>query len=237
MEQFYCFADSCVQNLANGGDSADWSCQNLQCTCRPGTTFCGGTPGSNLTNTINGLIGTLGIDCGVVNATTNTAACNFKQTTLQGLFGLKGLALNGCSFGECVRQDVIDSNGNVTDTPTEEHAAKSLSGGVIAGLAVVGALVLIAILLLLWGCFKQKAARRTRSDDDSGINISVEWDSMSYSVPSSGGAGWIGGLRRRKGASNDDKVVLDSVSGRVQAGQMMAILGPSGKSSNHCPFQ
>ncbi|KAF9464628.1 hypothetical protein BDZ94DRAFT_1256193 [Collybia nuda] len=228
VEQFYCAADSCVQNLGSGGDSTDWSCQNLQCTCRPGTTFCGGTVGSNLTNTINGLSGTLGIDCGVVNTTTNTATCNFKQTTLQGLFGLKGLTLNGCSFGECVRQSVIDSNGNVTDTPTEEHMTKPLSGGVIAGLAVVGGLLFVSLLLLLWGCFKQKAARRTRSDDDSGIHVSVEWDNLSYSVLSPDKTAWINSLRRQRGASNDDKVVLDSVSGRVQAGQMMAILGPSG---------
>ncbi|GLB35512.1 putative ABC-2 type transporter [Lyophyllum shimeji] len=229
VEQFFCQADSCNQTLGDGGASAKWACQNLHCTCREGTTFCGGVPSSNLVKTINGLSGFLDIDCGTVDGSTNTATCHFNQEVLQGLFPPSGLTLNGCSFGECVRQSVIDNGGNVTDTSPTTDGGKPLSGGVIAGLAVVGSLAFLALIFLLFGCIQQRKARRARLGDNPGIQVGVEWDAISYTVPGSG-ASILGKLRRRQGAANvnDDKVVLDNVSGKVQAGQMMAILGPSG---------
>lgn len=229
VEQFFCQADSCNQTLGNGGASAKWACQNLRCTCREGTTFCGGVPSSNLVKTINGLSGFLDIDCGSVDSSTKTATCHFNQQVLQGLFPPSGLTLNGCSFGECVRQSVIDNGGNGTDTSSTDVGGKSLSGGVIAGLAVVGGLVFLALAFLLFGCIKQRKARMAKFGDNVGIQVGVEWDAISYTVPGSSGAGILGTLRRRRGAGNvDDKAVLDSVSGNVQAGQMMAVLGPSG---------
>lgn len=41
VEQFYCTANSCSQTVS-GEASADWTCSNLQCTCRTNTSFCGG---------------------------------------------------------------------------------------------------------------------------------------------------------------------------------------------------
>ncbi|KAF8061676.1 hypothetical protein FPV67DRAFT_1509891 [Lyophyllum atratum] len=230
VEQFYCQADSCSQTLGNDGASAKWACQNLRCTCREGTTFCGGVPATTLVKTINGLSGFLDIDCGVIDSSTNTATCHFNQQVLQGLFPPSGLTLNGCTFGECVRQSVIDNGGNGTDTSSAEGGGKSLGGGVIAGLAVVGGLVFFASVFLLFGFIKQRKARIAKLGDNSGIQVGVEWDGISYSVPGSSSTGILGALRRRRGAGhlNDDKVVLDNVSGSVKAGQMMAILGPSG---------
>ncbi|KAF5386697.1 hypothetical protein D9615_001976 [Tricholomella constricta] len=230
VEQFYCQADSCTQTLGNGGSTASWECQNLRCTCREGTTFCGGVPSTTLTKTINGLSGSLSIDCDAVDSLTSTATCHFNQEVLRSLFPPSGLTLNGCSFGECVRQSVIDHGGNVTDTDLGEDGGKPLEGGVIAGLVVVGALVFFALVFLLLGCLKQKKARLAKSSDNGGIQVGVEWDEISYSVPGSSRAGISGALRRRRGGTNlnDDKVVLDNVSGTLQAGQMMAILGPSG---------
>jgi hypothetical protein len=230
VEQFYCHADSCTQTLGNGGASADWNCQNLHCTCRPGTSFCGAVTVSDLTQVINGLSGTLEIDCGVLDNSTHTSTCNFKQATIQSVFGSSGLILNGCSFGECVRQSVIDNGGNGTTSSPSSSGGKSLSGGVIAGLAVVGGLVFLALLLLLFGCIKQRAARKAHSGDVGGIKVNAEWNGVSYAIPTT--VNFFG--MRRKGRSghsddiNDEKVVLDSVSGMVKAGQMMAILGPSG---------
>ena len=44
VEQFYCQADQCAQNVKEDGGSVNgstWICQTLNCTCRPGTDFCG----------------------------------------------------------------------------------------------------------------------------------------------------------------------------------------------------
>ena len=231
VEQFYCNADSCTQDLGNGGASANWNCQNLRCTCRPGTSFCGAIPVSDLTQIIDGLSGTLEIDCGVVDNSTHTSSCNFKQATIQSVFGSSGLVLNGCAFGECVRQSVIDNSGNGTTTTSQSSSGgKPLSGGVIAGLAVVGGLVFLALLLLLFGCIKQRAARKASSGDVGGIKVNAEWSGVSCAIPTAAnffGMRW----KARNGNSGNistEKVVLDSVSGKVKAGQMMAILGPSG---------
>ena len=44
VEQFYCEANSCTQDLGGGSGSADWTCSNLNCTCISGTSFCGAVP-------------------------------------------------------------------------------------------------------------------------------------------------------------------------------------------------
>ncbi|KAJ3728308.1 hypothetical protein C8R42DRAFT_619517 [Lentinula raphanica] len=217
-EQFYCKADSCAQ------DGNNWSCQDLACICRPNTTFCGGVPATNLTGAINTLSGTLDIDCGDIDNSTQQATCSFKQATIESLFGSSGLVLNGCSFGECLRQSVIDNNGTTSST-SSSSTQSSLSGGVIAGLAVVGGLLLIAALFIILGCFAQRRARKSGYSQLGSGNVTVDWSNISYIVPSSTRDFW---RKRNSSGYNDDKVILDSISGRVLPGQMMAILGPSG---------
>lgn len=44
VEQFYCQANECDQNVKQDGGSVNgstWTCQTLNCTCRPGADFCG----------------------------------------------------------------------------------------------------------------------------------------------------------------------------------------------------
>ncbi|KAF9533605.1 hypothetical protein CPB83DRAFT_783282 [Crepidotus variabilis] len=226
VEQFYCQADSCTQDLNTTAGGSNWQCSNLKCTCRAGATFCGGGS-TDLTQTINTLGGTLGIVCDAVDNSTNSATCHFKQSTLQALFGNDGLVLNGCTFGECVRQNVIDSGGGNTASVIED-TSKSLSGGVIAGLAVVGALVLLSLVLFALGLRTQKRARKSHEIVEKH-KASVEWSGLSYTIP--GSRSTFSGLRKRKDRVNDintDNVILDNVNGTVRPGQMMAILGPSG---------
>ncbi|KAL0068131.1 hypothetical protein AAF712_004791 [Marasmius tenuissimus] len=222
-EQFYCHADSCNQQV-EADSRASYTCKNLQCTCKPNATFCGrGT--TNLTQVLNGLVGDVGIECGSPDSSTNQASCAFKQEVIQQVFGSNGLSLDGCAFGECVRQNIIDNNvGGTNSTSTDGDGGSSLSGGVIAGLAVVGGLLLIALLLLLLGLCAQRRARKAGYNNLDGGGVTVRWNNVSYIIP--GAKGW---LNRKKDAqeANSDKVILDGVSGRVVPGQMMAILGPS----------
>jgi len=230
VEQFFCRADSCTQALNNG--SSNWQCSNLACKCRPGTSFCGAVSVSDLSAVINGLGGSLGIDCGAVDSSNHTAICNFKQATLQGLFGAEGLTLNGCTFGECIRQNVIDGGGGDTAAaPTV--ATKSLSGGVIAGLAVVGGLLLLSLTLLGIGLRRQRIARKNQVDYER-TRVSLKWSSLTYTIAAAGKKRGSLGAFRSSGNAEDDKVILDAVSGTVRPGQMMAILGPSGLCSFPC---
>ncbi|EKM83122.1 hypothetical protein AGABI1DRAFT_98017 [Agaricus bisporus var. burnettii JB137-S8] len=225
VEQFYCHANSCTQEVDDSDGSAKWHCSNLRCTCRPDTTFCGGVPVSDLTIPINGLVGDLDIECGAVDASTNLASCIFKQATLEQLFGPNGLPLDGCTFGECVRQSVIDNGGNLTDTISDGNEnGSSLNGGVIAGLAVVGGLVLLALLVLLWGLWAQRKARLSGLKDLDRRRVTLEWTNLTYIVPGSyDRTFWSFGSK-----GGHEQTILNALTGRVEPGQMMAILGPSG---------
>ncbi|KAG6816110.1 hypothetical protein H0H87_008567 [Tephrocybe sp. NHM501043] len=178
-------------------------------------------PASSLVKTINNLSGTLGIECDALDNSTNTATCHFKQKDLLTLFPPSGLTLSGCSFGECVRQSVIDTGGSIATS--DAASGKALSGGVIAGLAVVGGLAFFSLALIVAGCILQRKARKTRRSDGSGMKVDVYWEGITYSVPGSSKAGFLGLF-----GDHEEKTILDNVSGNVQAGQMMAILGPSG---------
>jgi ABC-type multidrug transport system fused ATPase/permease subunit len=223
VEQFFCTADSCTQSVTDT-DPSTWECQNLMCTCIPNTTFCGAVPSKNLTSTLNQLNGALTITC------SSNTTCSFGQTLLNSLFGASGLTLSPCSFGECVRQSVIDGTSNTTtSSSTKQHS--DLSGGVIAGLAVVCGLIGLALLLFLVGWLSQRKARRIASNSlTKRGGYSLEWNDISYIIPT-GSVGFRPFWGAAKGGriNNDDKVILDNVSGRVDPGEMMAILGPSGK--------
>jgi hypothetical protein len=233
VEQFYCTAGGCSQSVPTSS-SATWSCSGLQCTCRPGTTFCGA--GSlNLTGTINGLTGDLTISCDPL-AANGTASCSFQQSVLQSVFGSSGLSLNSCSFGECVRQGAIDPQSSTSGS--NGGGGSSLSGGIIAGLAVVGAFIAVTLFGFLIGWWSQKKQRRSgvgyvAEGKGQHGGFAVEWSAVNYVMPRSyGSKRWLRGRGSR--GSDDDKVILDGISGRVEPGQLLGILGPSGASPFFC---
>lgn len=232
VEQFACAASSCVQTAPSTGGadgSSDYTCNDLHCKCIPGTDFCGGSTRLNITGIINALVGPLDIACAALSED-GSAKCAFNSPALRAVFGQDGLGLDGCVFGECVRQNVIDAaNNNSTNSDDDGGSGTELSGGVIAGLAVIGGLLLLGAALLLWGCITQRRARRVREGklpQDKQGGAGVEWSNISYVIP-----GAVGGrFGKRRQDVHDDKTVLDNISGRVEPGQMMAILGPSGTS-------
>lgn len=166
------------------------------------------------------------------------------------LFGNNGLSLSSCSFGECLSQSTLDFiTGTVALTPPVPN---DLSHGVIAGLAVVGGLVVLAVLGLIWGCIaRSKARRRPRRADKGRRGVGVEWTSLGYKIKTGttrkrdivwgaanakaqknkereaeAGAGDLDGKAKdRKGW----KMILDGAEGRVEPGKLVAILGPSGE--------
>ncbi|KAF8433694.1 hypothetical protein L210DRAFT_3506917 [Boletus edulis BED1] len=129
VEQFFCTASSCTQSSTSTTDLFY----------------------STVLITINSLSGPLTIACD------NTNNCHFQQEIINGLFGSSGLPLQGCTYGECVTQTVIDSS-NGTSTSGQTTGSSPLSPGVIAGLAVVGGLVGIGLVAVVWGWILRRAA-------------------------------------------------------------------------------
>ncbi|CAE6528385.1 unnamed protein product [Rhizoctonia solani] len=193
VEQFYCQAGGCKQTVGN--DTTDWACESLKCSCRPGTAFCGAQKSTDLSSTLNSLSGALTVSC-----KSSAATCAFKQSLLQALFGSGGLGLSNCVFGECVRQSVIDSALGITPE-VASATGESLSGGVIAGLAVLGVVVAAVAILSAWGCVLQRQARSSRNEKQAaaGRRVGVEWRNIRYVVHPSGSGSFfsLGGFRRR----------------------------------------
>lgn len=241
VEQFYCHASECVQSImpGNGGNASEWVCTSLQCTCRPGTLFCGqGT--INLSTTINGLTGPATVAC------QGEGKCQFKQSALNGMFGPTGISLDSCSIGECVRQYVVDEAMGIS---TATGDGGSLSGGVIAGLAVLGAFALLIALTLIWGIIRRSKARKAAGEETlvkRGSGVGVAWSGVGYEVRSQGRGlygtviRWLRGtgtLRRKQVSQSEDgsgvgpnggRVLLRDVCGELPAGGFCAVLGPSG---------
>jgi len=186
-----------------------------------------------LTDTINELSGNLTVACDAP-AANGTASCSFQQALLESVFGTAGLSLSGCTFGECVRQGVIDAGAGPSTSGGGGGGGGGLSGGVIAGLAVVGVMVTLALLGFLVGWWSQRKQRRRGAGyfgEGKGQHggFAIEWSDVTYVVPSAHSSkSWL----RSRGSKDhgDDKVILDGISGRVEPGQLLAILGPSGGS-------
>jgi hypothetical protein len=169
---------------------------------------------------------------------------------LDNIFGAAGLQLTNCLFGECVRQSVIDYTSGGTNSTNTGGSGSSLSGGVIAGIAVVGALLLAAFVLLLIGWGLQRRARkggagtvggRLDNEGKTAPAVGLRWTNISLQVPSRPST-WaslfekqgksshfsVPGGAARESALQGYKTILSGVSGHVAAGEMLAILGPSG---------
>jgi ABC-type multidrug transport system ATPase subunit len=148
---------------------------------------------------------------------------------LDSVFGSSGLSLTGCNFGECVRQGVIDTTSGASSNASGGNG-NSLSGGVIGGLAAVGALIGLALFGLLLGWWTRRKQRRLGAayiGSGKHGGFAVEWSEVSYVVPQARGSGSWSPLGGTKAVGND-KVILDGINGRVEPGQLLGILGPSG---------
>ncbi|GAA6060477.1 hypothetical protein JCM10212_007108 [Sporobolomyces blumeae] len=239
-EQFYCSASACAQTnvtAAIGTSSAQaavaYECGNLECACISGSAFCTSGASLDLTDTINGLSGSIKVVCDAATG----EECAFQQDTLNTLFGQSGLALDGCQWGEVVLPATINTLAAAMSGSAGaggNGGGNSLSGGVIAGLAVLGAIVALLLGLLGCGYLSQRRARRVARESEPllvagstrpGQNpIGLRWTDLSYSLPS---AAFVS--RRLPGhAAYDGRTILPSLSGEAPGGSFTSILGPSG---------
>ena len=179
--------------------------------------------------------GTLEIACEAPSNGSNSGSCTFSQTLLKQLFPPSGLGLVDCQYGECVSQGIVDiAQGNANPAPTATDKEGDLSGGVIAGLAVVGTIVFAILALIGWGLLARKKARKAGavSLDDSafgrrkGFGAGVEWNNVGYHLKRSQNRKLA--TLGRKSSPKEGKTILEGVTGKLNPGGLCCVLGPSG---------
>lgn len=151
------------------------------------------------------------------------------------------MKLTGCTFGECVQQYVIDEALGVLSTIAD---SSGLSGGVIAGLAVVGVILLALVGLIIWGFIMQRKAKRNMVTDGTlpkSGGVGVTWSGVGYEIkaarhPWERAVVWLKGsgsttISKEDGemvGPNGGKIVLKDSCGEIVPGGLVCILGPSG---------
>ena len=246
IEQFYCQSEDCsAKNVSTGvaSDSSpfgttEWTCNTLKCYCIPGTTLCGG--GSlDLTSIINNMNGTLSMPCDYVepSSANATGECAFRGKLLEKFLGAKGLPLKNCRSGSCISQSDLDqfwTSDATTDNVYGGEASK-LSGPLVAGLIVLGFAVGTLLALVLLGLYRKRMAAARQEGRDPGP-AGLLWQNIDYYLKN--GKNTLGKGRTKPleqvaslpeafvSASSDH--LVRGVSGRLEPGEMMAILGPSG---------
>ncbi|KAK3819675.1 MAG: hypothetical protein J3Q66DRAFT_311391 [Benniella sp.] len=198
-EQFYCHAPQC--NLAttekDGVVKTAWDCPTLSCKCLTPTLMCGGVPGPpiSLGETIDALKGPFKLTC-----PHNSKTCDFFIADLAGFFPT-GLKMDDCDLGECVFPSEIQSS--VTSVKS------TMAPGIIACLAILGALILFLIIVCLIARRNQRILSRTPYTLNSEA-ASLEFRNVGYTL------------------NKDGLQILKGISGSAPAGVVLAVMGPSG---------
>ncbi|KAF9898012.1 hypothetical protein BX616_004610 [Lobosporangium transversale] len=198
-EQFFCSAPNCTLATIEekGAIQTRWDCPILNCKCIKPTLICGGVPGPVVTlgNVVDGLKGPFSLSC-----PQNSNECDFYIKDLSGLFPT-GLKVTDCDLGECVFPSEMQS--------TVTTIKSTMSPGVIACLAILGALVLFLIVVCSIARRNQLILRRTPYTLNAEA-ASLEFRNVGYTL------------------NKDGLEILKGISGAAPAGVVLAVMGPSG---------
>ena len=237
-----------------------WTCTDLKCACIPGSQACGGGA-FDLSTTVNSLSGSSKFACEYpsdeAQASQSQMKCRFSGASFDQTLGPEGLPLTNCQAGACVTQSELSDYWTSTGvTLTAQDAG--LSGGVIAGLCVLGIAVLALLLAIVAGLLMRRRAQKAPRDPPTAA-VGLEWSSLHYHVKQRTVAA-PAALFSKSGASpgssaKDDGSyelapessateklarikpvqlassgghILRNVSGQILPGTLLGIVGPSG---------
>jgi len=218
VESFYCGLSDCSSSIVLTYDSnyTQYDCPTMECSCIPGKMLCGENGSVDISEFLTEEIK------GPVKFSTRTGeGSKFEEPAMNQLindiFGDTFITLD-CHAGECMRAS--EAPGFVRPPKPNDRR------WVVASVAIVGAVIVLG-LLAFW--FLGRAASgvkysllggriRLPSDDDGPtsksltddhIPAALQFADLTYTLPSG-------------------KVVLDRITGEVNPGEVMAVIGASG---------
>lgn len=231
IESFYCGLDACQFVYDPETNSSHYKCDNARCSCVPGTTLCGAKGSIDisdfLTETIKGP--------GEFNCNLNDRKCQFKEPSMNDLiktvFGDPYITLE-CKSGECVHYSEIPGYKPSPDAPPMSWQNKLLMT-----LSTIGLLGLITVAILyiskspLFRSSEGKIHLPVMEDDTNIDNLlqtdmaaALTFENISYHVAKSKGS-----TSSSNGSGRNSSVkVLNKISGVVDCGEILAIMGGSG---------
>lgn len=215
VESFYCALDECSWELQSTHDRniTDYECKKVKCECIPGRTLCGEGGTIDLSEFLTeGITGPATFSC---DSSKSKDSCLFSEPAMNdvisSIFGDESIFLD-CNAGECLHR---------TEVPGYTRPVKTINKPLIAGVIAGCALFIVVVILGLWHLSRRSAQRsgvgtiRLLDDDDEASGLGVEhkpaalhFEKVSYSL--------------------NEKQILRDVTGVVNPGQVMAIMGPSG---------
>ncbi|KAH0610287.1 uncharacterized protein H6S33_011814 [Morchella sextelata] len=213
VESFYCALDECEWELQSTHDKnvTDYECKKVKCECIPGRTLCGEGGTIDLTEFLTeGITGPATFSC---DSSKSKDSCYFSEPAMNdvisSIFGDESILLD-CNAGECLHK---------SEVPGYSRPIKTINKPLIAGVIAGCALFILAVVLGLWYLGRRSTQRngaiRLAEEDDEASRLGVEhrpaslhFEKVSYSL--------------------NEKTILKDVSGVVNSGQVMAIMGPSG---------
>lgn len=215
VESFYCALDQCSWELQSTHDRniTDYECKKVKCECIPGRTLCGEGGTIDLSEFLTeGIKGPATFSC---DSSKSKDSCVFSEPAMNdvisSIFGDESIFLD-CNAGECLHR---------TEVPGYTRPIKAINKPLIAGVIAGCALFIVVVILGLWHLSRRSAQRsgvgaiHLADDDDETSGLGVEhkpaalhFEKVSYSL--------------------NEKQILKDVTGVVNPGQIMAIMGPSG---------
>ncbi|KAF9463956.1 hypothetical protein BDZ94DRAFT_1282345 [Collybia nuda] len=208
VESFYCALDHCSSETKPGYDTNTtiYACEKIKCSCVPGRFICGENGSVDIGEFLREEIkGPATFSC------KSGAGCKFEEPAMNDLidsiFGDRYITLD-CAGGECLHYSQVPGYVRPPKPPNVWLAVSAGGAG----------LIMIIAFVVLW------YVGRSGSGDDFGkiklpdneaaklmtdhVPASLHFSSLSYTLGS--------------------RTILDSISGSVKPGQVMAIMGASG---------
>ncbi|KAJ8295972.1 ABC transporter G family member [Rhodotorula toruloides] len=229
VESFYCGLDNCTvkHDVGFEANSTEYRCEKVRCACIPGRMLCGEDGSVDISDFLSEEI------TGPGKFTTRTGeASRFEEPAMNQLindiFGDTYITLN-CKSGECLR---------LGDVPGFVRPPKPTSRTWV----VLSIVAVVAVLLLGLFLFWYLGRGSTSSVEYSFLGGRIRLPMNGHSSPSSSGADaskslledhvpaalQFSNLSYTLPSSSGGRRVLDSITGSVQPGEIMAVLGASG---------
>ncbi|KAG5980748.1 hypothetical protein E4U55_003701 [Claviceps digitariae] len=212
VESFYCHLNDCESSAEfhEGMNTTSYKCNDIRCSCISERMLCGKDGSIDLSEFLDQAIrGPGGFECSQKNGVHDCAFTEPEMDKLiRNLIGDSSILLD-CQSGECLHESQV---------PGYTRPVKQINTPLIAGLIAIGALFLVAIIIITWVLSRRKiryGAIRLEDSDDEATRLMAEHEPAT--------------LQFEKVAYRlNGKLILSNIMGTCRPGEVTAIMGASG---------